>query len=196
MSKEERKYLTFSYPVERGPQRFRELIIYIARKCESDTWFGATKLNKILYYSDFRAFEKFGMPLTGQSYFRLPKGPAPKALKVYQRQLLEEGAIRVDAVDLGFEKTQHRTIALRNPVLELFTNDEISLVDEVIAELWNQNGTEVSNASHDVRWKVLNDRDDIPYEFAFLSDEVISEEEIARTRELASEYGWVESYGR
>jgi hypothetical protein len=195
-SRESRNSLNFSVAVPRGAQRLRELIVYISQRCVDDPWFGAIKLNKILYYADFRAYERFGVPLTGLPYFRLPLGPAPRALLVIRGQLEDEGAIRIEKVSVGEDKEQHRTVALRDPVLSHFAADEIGLVDEVISELWEQNATEVSDASHDIRWKVLNHMDDIPYEFAYLSDEPISDEEIERTRELAAEHGWVESYGR
>jgi hypothetical protein len=182
--------LSFTVSVERSAQRFRELIVYISKRSVDDPHFGATKLNKILYYSDFKAFERFGVPLSGVSYFRLKAGPAPKALLPIRRELENERAIRVERITLsnGFE--QHRTIALREPILEHFTTDELQIVDEVIHELWQQNATEVSDASHDVRWRVLCDRDTMPYEFAFLSNEKITAEEVERTRELAKQFGW------
>jgi hypothetical protein len=186
-----RDHLNFSIPVERAVQRFRELIIYVSKKSENDPYFGAVKLNKILYYSDFRAFDRFGAPLTGAKYFRLPKGPAPVALIPIRSELESEGAIRVHIVSIGGYE-QHRTVALREPVLSHFSSDELLLVDEVIKELWPQNATEVSDASHDIRWRTLQHKDGIPYEFAFLSNEPITEEEIERTRELAAEFGWPE----
>lgn len=186
---EPRKHLHETLNVPRGAQRFRELIVYISRKCESDPHFGAVKLNKILYYSDFRAFERFGLPLTGMRYFRLEQGPAPRALLPVRNALIQEGALKIEYVRIG-NVEQHRTIALRDPVLSHFTEDEIALVDSVIKELWNQNATEVSDASHDVRWRVLENQDPVPYEFAYLSDEPITEREAKRTKELAAELGW------
>jgi hypothetical protein len=182
--------LTFSVPLERGLQRFRELIVYIASKSVDDPSFGATKLNKILYHSDFRAFERFGMPLTGAPYFRLKNGPAPRAMVPVRDELVAEGAIELVKRDLGNGYVQHRVIALRNPVLEHFTADEIALVDEVIRELWPQTATEVSDASHDIRWRTLENKDDIPYEFAFLSDEPPTPDDVRRTEELIAKYGW------
>lgn len=189
------RYLHQTWPVERQAQRFRELIIYIAQRCASDPAFGAIKLNKILYHSDFRAFERFGVPITGVRYFRLPQGPAPKMLKHTERQLIEEGAIRLDEVPLDFgyganHYVQKRTVALRDPIMSFFTPDEIALVDQVIADLWHQNAKEVSDASHDVRWRVLQHKDPLPYEFAYLSNDPISEEEERRTEELAAQFGW------
>jgi hypothetical protein len=187
---ERRTRLSFTVPVTRGTQRFRELIVYISKHSEHDPHYGATKLNKILYHSDFRAYERFGVPLTGAPYFRLPKGPAPKAMLHIRRELLAERAIDLHKIDLGSGYVQHRIVALRDPVIEHFTSDELSLVDEVINELRQQTAAEVSDASHDIRWKVLGHKDDIPYEFAFLSDEPATQHDVARFMELNSQYGW------
>lgn len=187
------RYLHETWNVERSAQRFRELIIYIAQRSEADPWFGAIKLNKILYHSDFRAFERFGVPLTGVRYFRLPQGPAPKKLKHVERELIEEGAIRVDEVPLEFGRQnyrQRRTIALRDPEMRFFTADEIALIDDVIRDLWHQNAAEVSNASHDVRWRVLQHKDPLPYEFAHLADYPVTESEERGIQELATRFGW------
>jgi len=181
--------LHFSIPVPRGTQRFRELILYVSKKSENDPHFGAIKLNKILYYSDFRAFERFGVPITGTRYFRLPKGPAPKAMIPIHDELQREGALKIEIRYIG-DYRQKRTIALRSPILEHFTGDELLLVDEVINDLWNQNAKEVSDASHDIRWRTLRHGDEIPYEFAFLSNDPISESEIAMTKAWIDENGW------
>ena len=178
-----------TFDVPRGAQRFRELILYASRKSVDDPHFGAVKLNKILYHSDFRAFQRFGVPLTGVRYFRLKNGPAPRSLIPVRDSLVQEGALRVERRQVGPYK-QDRTIALRDPALRLFTEDEIALVDEVIAELWDQNATEVSDASHDIRWLTLNDRDVLPYEMAYLSNEPLTQAQIERTKELAEQFGW------
>lgn len=183
------EHLHETFHVPRQKQRFRELLIYISAQSESDPHFGAIKLNKILYYSDFRAFERFGLPLTGMRYVKLKLGPAPRALVLVRSELIEEGALRLDRVPRG-PYTQDRTVALREPVLAHFKADEIALVDEVIKELWTQNGTEVSNASHDVRWNVMQLGDAMPYELAFLSDEPVTERDNQRTEELAKRFGW------
>jgi hypothetical protein len=181
-------YLNFSFPVDKGLQRFRELIIYVSRRSAGDIYFGSVKLNKILFYSDFLAFYRFGRPLTGFEYFRIQNGPAPRAMVPISQELAKEGAVRFEQVMLG-DRKQIRTIALREPIMQHFSEDEILLVDEVIRTLWAQNATQVSDASHDVRWRVLQHKDRMPYEFAFLDDE-ITKNDIERTAELARELGW------
>ena len=189
LSKSGENRLHFNLPVERQAQRFRELIVYVSKKCENDRFFGAVKLNKILFHSDFRAVERFGWPLTGVTYFRLPQGPAPKPLLIYRSHLVEEGAIRIDRVPIG-NLMQDRTIALRSPVMTHFSEDEVILVDQVVSELWSQTATEVSDASHDVRWRVLQNRDSLPYEFAFLDARPLTQADQDKTLELAREFGW------
>ena len=54
-------------------QKFKELVIYIAGRCESDPYFGAVKLNKLLFFSDFFAYAKLGNPITGAEYMKLPR---------------------------------------------------------------------------------------------------------------------------
>lgn len=178
------EHLHETFDVPRSKQRFRELIIYVSAQSERDPHFGAIKLNKILYYSDFRAFERFGLPLTGMRYVKQRLGPVPKALPIVRRELVEEGALRVETVPRG-PYTQDRTVALRAPVLDFFTADEVALVNEVISELWSQNGTEVSNASHDVRWAVMQINDPMPYELAFLSNDPPSDLDRQHAEELA-----------
>jgi hypothetical protein len=181
-------HLHFGIHVDRGKQRFRELIIYVSRKSENDRYFGATKLNKILYHSDFRAFSRLGQPITGMIYFRLKAGPAPEALRPIRSELINEGAIRLERVTLG-KYVQDRTIALRDPILSLFTGDELGIVDSVIGELWDQNAGEVSDASHDVRWRVLYDKERLPYEFAFLDDS-LTQNDLDIARDLAARFQW------
>ncbi|HEX4738128.1 MAG TPA: Panacea domain-containing protein [Allosphingosinicella sp.] len=181
--------LHYAFDVPRGRQRFRELIIYIAGECENDQFFGATKLNKILFNADFRAFERFGQPLTGMRYFKLPKGPAPRALVPVVGELVQEGALKpAPPQDEPFE--QRRIVALRKPYLDHFTRDELDVVDEVIKELWNKSATAVSDESHGVAWRARNMRDDIPYEAVFLADLPATPDDIVEARELNERYGW------
>ncbi|MBM4416381.1 MAG: DUF4065 domain-containing protein [Chloroflexi bacterium] len=62
--------------------RFKEVLLYIAQSSENDPRFGATKLNKILYFSDFKAFATLGDFITGATYQRLDRGPAPHELRL------------------------------------------------------------------------------------------------------------------
>lgn len=77
--------------------KFRALIVYVAEQSRDDPFFGATKLNKILYYSDFRAYRELGHSITGADYQKLDEGPAPRQLLPIRRALIAEGLIRIEA---------------------------------------------------------------------------------------------------
>ncbi len=184
------QHLSFRIDVPRGQQKFRELIIYIAERCQDTEFFGATKLNKILYRADFEAFRRFGRPITGAPYFRLPNGPAPKALIPVRRDLVAEGAVKIESRPLG-NRTQERVIPLRASHRDLFSAGELALVDEIIKDLWGQTAEEVSDASHDIIWRSRQDEENIPYEAVYLSDNPLTEEDVRRSKELANEFGWL-----
>lgn len=179
----------YTFEVPRGKQRFRELIVYASAKCADDPHFGSTKLNKILFYSDFRAFERLGEPITGFAYFALPEGPAPYLMRPVRRELEAEGAIEIEESLVG-NHTQIRTIAHREADTDLFTKGELAIVDEVIQELWDKTAREVSEESHGVAWRTRMIEAFIPYEAAFYSDEEATAQDIAEARSLNEQHKW------
>ena len=184
------KHLSFGLAVPNGQQKFRELIIYVADRCREAEFFGATKLNKILYHSDFEAFRRHGQPITGAAYFRLRNGPAPRALVPVRKDLEAEGAITLEYRPIG-NRHQERVVPQRAAHSDLFSEDELALVNEIIERLWDQTSEQVSDASHDILWSTRKDQDPIPYEAAYLSNDPISDAEIKRSKELAQQFGWL-----
>jgi hypothetical protein len=106
------------------------LILLIAEWSQSDKKFGAIKLNKLLFHSDFSAFPTNGTPITGQEYFALPQGPAPKRLKPVTEKMKKSGALGYQEVPY-FGHLQKRPVALRPPNLALFSGVEIDIVHQL-----------------------------------------------------------------
>ena len=150
------------------PDKFRELILYLAERSEAHPRFGETKLNKLLFYSDFIAYRELGRPITGARYQRLRWGPAAVPLMPVQAEMEAEGQLVVRTGLLG-TRAQQRPIALRSPDLSKFNGAEIALVDDLIEELWDLYAVEVSDRSHELpAWQVAADREIIPYETAYV----------------------------
>src|SRR5437870_684064 len=170
-------------------EKLGELILYISQKCATDPKFGAIKLNKILYLSDFLAFGNWGEPITGVEYQHLRKGPAPKRLVPVRDALQQTGKLVVQKLPLKSGNTQVRTVNLSEPNLRVFSAREIALVDSIIEELWDMDAEESSEYSHRfVGWKMTKEGDPIPYGSIFISDEPLSAAEIQRGQELAREF--------
>jgi len=184
---------TLTYSVESLPggnfQRLKEMILYISEKCKDNDTYGATKLNKILFHSDFRSFERRGKPITGEVYQRLPMGPAPLRMCIANGEMETNKEIEIMPCTYH-DKKQRRTIPQRKANLDFFDVVDISIVDEVIKELWEENATEVSRGSHGIAWRLCNDGDRIPYEAALLSESNITDDHVKRAIELAEKFGW------
>ncbi|MGO9776018.1 MAG: Panacea domain-containing protein [Terracidiphilus sp.] len=171
----------FKIPVRSvGERKLTELILYISKLCSNDPNFGSTKLNKILYFSDFLAYGKLGKAITGVAYQHLEKGPAPKMLLPVRTRMIERGDLRLDPHMTAFGYEQKRPIPLRDADLDLFEVKELNLVNDIMAALSRANATEASNISHrEVGWKTTKMRETIPYASIFLSDEPLSHAEVS-----------------
>jgi hypothetical protein len=163
--------------------RLKELILHIARQCEDDETFGAVKLNKILFNADFTAYVKFGRSITGQEYFALEHGPAPRHLKPVLADMVRrrEAAIREHDFH-GYQ--QRRTFALREADLKLFTSEEIGLVDHIIREWRGHTAIKLSELSHQfIGWRVAKKGETIPYSVALVRrrEPTKKEQEVAKS---------------
>lgn len=169
-------------------EKLRELIVYVAEKSTEDRWFGAVKLNKLLYYADFAAFRRLGTPITGADYRKLPEGPAPRQLLRARDSLIADGSIDIESRPvLGY--VQQRVVPLRHARGELFTPDELAIADEVVAALQSFTGRQVSEMSHDEPgWKSVGDYETIPYTTAWLSAEQLTQEQVEHGLEVAKRH--------
>lgn len=150
------------------PDKMRELILYVSRRSEDDPKFGATKLNKILFFSDFLAYRQYGQAITNQPYFRLEWGPAPKCLVPLRVRMIKDGDLALQTRDYYGEK-QDRTVALREPDLAHFKGIEVAIVDHVIERLRDLDAGEASELSHRFTgWKLAGHKENIPYYVALL----------------------------
>lgn len=151
-------------------QKFKNLILYVAKKSEEDHRFGAVKLNKIMYYADFTAYRKLGRPITGATYQRLDEGPAPRELIPVRESMIGE-SIRIEEIPVGSFKRQ-RIVPLEDPDETLFSEAELQIVDQVIEAMWPMNGTQVTELSHtEPGWIQADIQDEIEYETAWIPND-------------------------
>jgi antitoxin SocA-like protein len=173
---------------ERTPndQKLRELILLICERSEGDDTFGATKLNKLLFYSDFLSFLNLGEAITWHRYQKIDFGPAPRALVPILKKMESDREVAF-ASRSYFGKSQRRTLALREPKLDLFTAEEVDLVDRLICHFWKSNASELSGLSHKfIGWQLAAEGEDIPYEVALLSPAKPTDAVLKRAAELES----------
>ncbi len=147
--------------------------MYIAERSNDDPRFGLTKLNKILYFSDFKAYGLLGHSITGETYLRFDRGPVARHLLREIRELEDRGEL-VSYEKMYFNYRQRRVEVPswgRQADTRIFSPDEILIVDQVLAELRHLNATEVSALSHlEFGWQVVASGEEIPYFMVFASD--------------------------
>ena len=160
-------------------QKFRELLLHVAAESEDDVRFGVTRLNKILYFSDFKAFAILGCAITGATYRRRDRGPVPDELPDVLHEMEAEGEIeRIERRDLNL--LQKRIVPLRAPDLSPFSDREIEIADRVMLELRTLDASQSRLLSHlDVGWRIAHHDEAIPYHSAYISDRRPTHRELA-----------------
>ncbi len=181
--------LTFGEDDQEARERLRELILFVAEKCQADPNFGMTKLLKILHRADIESFARYGESITGARYKKFPHGPVSQAALDVRDEMKERGDIAV--IKEGYSAfPRNRVVPLETANLDGFSGRDIALVDKAIQMFYGHTATVVSEFSHDRAWEAADYYEPIPYEAALLSDEPPTEDDIARAHELSAKYGW------
>ena len=182
-----REGFTYEFPEMSPRDRLRELILYIAEKLEDDPNFDRTKLAKIIYFSDMESYRMHRRPVSGSAFDRMAYGPLPKNFLKTLDELKEEG--RIDEIEREyFDYTQKRIVVRSGTSGDMFSEAELGVVDGNIQKFRDWNAIGLSERSHGVAWRLTEEGNPIPYEYALYSDEPLTEEETLRAQELALKY--------
>jgi hypothetical protein len=155
-------------PPELNAEKFKALVHYVCDQAPNPKRLGATKLNKILFYSDMEAYLLRRRPITGESYVKRQHGPVPQHVLPTLRELERERALAISEAS-GYNVyrgtfRQRRFYSLRPPNLSLFDGDEIRIVDEMVRAICNEHSARsISARSHDVIWESAELGEVIPY---------------------------------
>jgi hypothetical protein len=159
----------------------KELMIFLAFRLGEKSNYGATLLNKALYFVDNMHYLKTGSPVSSFTYIKQEFGPTPEpALFLSLKdELIASNDMSLVENDF-FGRVQKKLIANREPNWSLFTPDEVSKIDEVITEIADLNGSEVSELSHQFpAWQAAADREELPFYTFLLSFKTPSDSDIA-----------------
>jgi uncharacterized phage-associated protein len=171
-------------------KKFNELIVYIAKQLGPEAALGRVKLAKLLMWSDFGAFERFGKSITGATYEKWEHGHLPRELLLAERDLLAGGDIVTETVDY-YGKRLKQVRAERDPDLSEFSEDDLAVVETAIRQYGHESATYLSELSHhEVGWRLAKWKEAIPYSTVFLGTGGVREADIRRGGELASSHGW------
>ena len=158
--------------VEKDPDKFKQVVLYVLNKVGEKPNFGKTVLQKLLYFIDFDYYEKFEESLMGGTYLKNHYSPTSVELDPLIKEMQEQGEI--EAVTIWhFCYPQKKYLARTNHNPDILSEREINHIDEVLARLADKSATELKQHSHeDMPWKSAKyHKEPLSYESVFYRDE-------------------------
>lgn len=145
--------------------KFKMALHYIIYKCGFRNTVGRTVLHKLLYFSDFNYFEKYGQSITNESYRKMERGPVPIHFESAIEELKAEEKVRMGKRRLPCGKVMNRYFSTSEPSIDL-NEEELSIINQVIKDLSHMNGKQIGEYSlTDEPVKLTDDGEIIGYDF-------------------------------
>ena len=168
------KIMTEMVPNE---EKVKELILLLSEMSEVDEYFGATKLNKLLFFADFLSYILHGKPISGYVYQARPEGPMLKDFYQIRDEMISNQDVAIAFRNFG-GYPQHKTLALRNANVSQFSAEEMNIISHVISGFRGMSASQISALSHEfLGWQAVDIGEEIPYEIALVSTADLTEEE-------------------
>ena len=148
-------------------KKYKNAVLFFSRKVQNGT-LGKLKMMKLLYYLDFDFFEKYGKSVTGDSDLRFENGPVPQnAEKILKAMEGKEIKITKRKVADGYNDQQHIE-ALKDFDMNIFSKEELMMMEEV-ADKWEKfSGSEMKMATHgEAPWISTEPNGIIDYNLAY-----------------------------
>ncbi|MBI4209089.1 MAG: DUF4065 domain-containing protein [Deltaproteobacteria bacterium] len=126
-----------------------------------------TKLNKLLFYSDFLHFDRYGKSITGTRYLKMPYGPCPKDFQSLLGLMADEGSLEIEEKETS-EGYEAELVKIKMPIdEEILTEKERAVIEKVCRRFGNSPSARLSEWSHQEKgYQLTRDREPISYEYA------------------------------
>ena len=152
-------------------EKLKALVLYVIWRVGQADGFGATKLNKALWFSEARHYMMYGSPITGETYIRQPHGPVPEHVDEICRELELEGIV-ARRTERYFGKDLTRFVADEPPDVAHFSCDELNVVDWWVKHIAEEHtASSISELSHNYAWEIAANGEAIPL-YAILSSRI------------------------
>ncbi len=108
-----------------------------------------TKLNKLLFYADFKHFKDYSISITGARYAHMPFGPAPDKYSHYLATLVENGDIEVEEEEYSNGVMGEVYSSNKEPGFPLFSDSELKILASVKVHFQNFTAKKITELSHE-----------------------------------------------
>ena len=143
--------------------RLKNIMLYILNRCD-EVW--CTKMNKLLFYTDFMSYRERGMAMTGLSYRAIDFGPVPER---WDRVYIEFPEVRQELRQVG-DFVGSVLIASAEAANTMFTDAELKVLDAICTHFGKITSREISRISHDEdAWLNHHEKHEhIPFDDAYM----------------------------
>lgn len=126
------------------PEKLLEMILFLTNKSGGVY---KTKLNKLLWYTDFLHYRYFGVSVSGTPYIHLPYGPCADQYNFFLSHLLEEEMLR--STEMFFENGSGEILSALEEVENTFPSSALEVMTAVCEYFGPMTSKEISLLSHD-----------------------------------------------
>ena len=148
--REEKERLIFNYSrsvyngyAAQSYSKLKNILLYFIEKLHGVF---NTKMNKLLFYTDFLSYKRYGRGITGLQYHAIQFGPVPERWdRIYAlMDDIEPEIVHFANPDICGTKLQ----STLSPDTSCFSPEEQSILDQVLENFRNDNVSSISNKSH------------------------------------------------
>lgn len=144
-----------------------EMVVYFTEKVRVTP----TKMNKLLFYSDFLHYKLNGVSISGTRYFAHTHGPVPKKFRTLFDYLSDQQIVDLISVQYpsGLVGEEFIKIPSKTFKSSLFDKVEIDILDEIISKFKKYNAQEIRELSHEEKGWIDNEKSKglIDYNYSF-----------------------------
>lgn len=143
--------------------KFKAMVHYIVESCQDPQRLGATRLNKICWYSDTIAYRYHGAPITDEANVKRKHGPVPKTILAALRELETEKKVSIREHEYFPGRKIRLFTSLTEPDRSAFQERDFEVIDYVVERVCRDHtATSISDLSHNAIWDAANDCEEIP----------------------------------
>jgi len=141
-----------------SPEKFAELVLYFFGHLDN---LFKVKLLKLLFYCDFQHYRLFGRAITGQRYRAIQHGPVPQEYGQRLQEMVQQDLLQASFHSSLVQSSDGSPVlvhkATRAARLEVFTDTERQVIQQVFHRLGRKTRVELENLSHTERaWQENN----------------------------------------
>ena len=123
--------------------KFREMVVFFT----AERRMFRTKLNKLLFYSDFLNFKHSAVSISGADYLAFQRGPVPEHYDWMTEDLEQRGDVQTTEWSSG-DKSGEIITALRPAETSVFSEPEMHVLEFVRARFLHATSRELTDLSH------------------------------------------------